>query len=433
MEVKVDKSGGCRLTVDISVPAADVRPDYDGVVKHFCKRAKIPGFRPGKAPVALVESRFRKEIVKQAQDQLLPDAYQKMLKQESLEPVAVVGVNEVSLSPDSGFSFQVVLDVAPEFKLPKYHKITVGAVQVEVSEEDVDKGLEQMLKRYSRYEDLPEGSVQEQDMAQVTYAGSCDGQPMSGMGIKETEMAAGEDFWLPVVSESEFLPGLNAALTGTLIGQTISLDVAFPADYRVADLAGRNAVYTVTVKAIRRIKAPEIDESFLKELGVESTDALRQQVREGLEAEKKASEDNRQRQEIVKFLLENTKLDAPESQVAQETSALLRSLLNRMARAGGTREMLEKHRDEIMGSVSQQALERVKLQYVSQAIAKAEDITVSDEDVSKEIEVMSMHYGMTGDKLRAEIEKQDEGMDQLRRDIRHARVLDFLLGQARIK
>ncbi len=433
MEVKVDKSGGCRLTVGISVPAADVRPEYDGVVKRFCKKARIPGFRPGKAPVALVESRFRKEIVKQAQDQLLPDAYQKMLKQESLEPVAVIGVSEVSLSPDSGLSFHVVLDVAPEFKLPKYHKITVGAVQVEVSEEDVDKGLDQMLKRYSRYEDLPEGSVQEQDMAQVTYAGTCDGQPLTGLGLKETEMAAGEDFWLPVASESEFLPGLNAALTGTPIGVTISLDVAFPADYRVAELAGRNAVYTVTIKAIRRIKAPEIDVAFLKELEVESKDALRQQVREGLEADKKASEDNRQRQEIVKFLLENTKLDAPESQVAQETSALLRSLLNRMARAGGTREMLEKHRDEIMGSVSQQALERVKLQYVTQAIAKTEDITVSDADVDKEIEVMSTHYGMTADKLRAEIEKQDGGMDQLRRDIRHARVLDFLLGQSKIK
>jgi len=231
MDVKVNKTGGCRLTVDISVPAPDVRPEYDGVVKRFCMKAKIPGFRPGKAPVALIESRFRKEIVKQAQDQLLPDAYQKMLKQESLEPVAVVGVNEVNLSPDHGLSFQIVLDVAPEFKLPKYQKITVGAVQVEVSEEDVDKGIDQMLKRHSRYEDLAEGSVQDQDMAQVTYAGTCAGQPLAGLGLKETEMAAGEDFWLPVVSESEFLPGLNAALTGinalpAICAPTVRLRVA---------------------------------------------------------------------------------------------------------------------------------------------------------------------------------------------------------------
>jgi len=433
MDVKIDKTGGCRLVVDVTVPAADVRPEYDRVVKRYCKNARIPGFRPGKAPVALVESRFRKDIVKQTQDQMLPDAYHNMLKQESLEPVAVVGVNNVNLSADGGLSFQVVLDAAPEFKLPKYQKITVGAAQVEISEADVDKGLEDMLKRFSRYEDLAEGSVQEQDMAQVTYAGTCDGQPMTEMGIKETEMAAGKDFWLPVVSESEFLPGLNAALAGAAIGQTITLDVAFPEDYRVAELAGRNAVYTVTVSALRRIKAPEIDEAFLKELGLESRDALRQQVREGLEAEKKAAEDSRQRQEISKFLIENTKIEVPESQVSEETSALLRSLLNRMARAGGTREMLEQHRDEIMGSVSQQALERVKLQYIGKAIAAAESITVADEDVDKELEVMATHYGMAADKLRAEIEKQEGGMAQLRRDILHARVLDFLLGQAKIK
>ncbi len=433
MDVKVNKSGGCRLTVDIVVPAADVRPEYDDVVKFFSKKARLPGFRPGKAPTTLVETRFRKDIIKQVQDQMLPDAYQKMLKQESLEPVAVVGVNDVNLSTDRGLSFQVVLDVAPEFKLPKYQKIPVGAVQADVSEEDVDKGLEQMLKRYSRYEDLPEGSVQEQDMVQVTYSGTCDGQPMSELGLKESEMAAGKDFWLPIVTESEFLPGLNAALTGTAIGQTITLDVNFPDAYRVADLAGRQAVYTVAVNAIRRVKAPEIDEAFLKELGVESKEALRQQVREGMEAEKKATEDSRQRQEISKFLVEHTKIEVPESQVSQETSALLRSLLDRMARAGGTREMLEQHRDEIMGSVSQQAQERVKLQYIGQSIAKAENITVSDDDVDKEIEGMATHYGMPADKLRAEIEKQDEGMDRLRRDILHARVLEFLLGEAKIK
>ncbi len=433
MDVKVNKAGTCRLTVDIAVPAAEVRPEYDKVVKFFSKKARIPGFRPGKAPAALVETRFRKDIVKQVQDQMLPDAYQAMLKQESLEPVAVVGVNDVNLSADHGLSFQVVLDVAPEFKLPKYQKIPVGAVQTQVSETDVDQGLEQMLKRHSRYEDLPEGTVQEQDMVQVTYSGICGDQPMSEMELKESEMAAGEDFWLPIISESEFLPGLNAALTGAAIGQTITLDVNFPEDYRVADLAGRQAVYTIAVNAIRRVKDPEIDEAFLKELGVASKDDLRKQLREGMEAEKKAAEVGRQRQEISKFLVEHTKIEVPESQVQQETSALLRSLLDRMARAGGTREMLEQHRDEIMGSVSQQASERVKLQYIGQAIAKAESIALTDEDVGKELEIMATHYGMPADKLRAEIEKQQEGMAQLRRDILHARVIDFLLGEAKIK
>jgi len=433
MDVKIDKTGGCRLTVDVAVSASDVRPAYDEVVKFYARKARIPGFRPGKAPAALVESRFRKDIIQQTEEKMLPDAYQQMLKQESLEPLAVVGVNDVKLSLESGLSFRVLLDVAPEFKLPKYHKITVGAVKADVSEADVDKGLDDLLKRYSRYEDLAEGSVQEQDMAQVTYAGTCDGVPMTDLGLKESEMDAGEDFWLPVVSESEFLPGLNAALSGTAIGGTLSLDVTFPDDYRVAELAGRQAVYTISVKAIRRVKAPDIDEAFLKELGVDSESALRQQVRDGLEAEKKASEEARQARELSEYLIKHTKIEVPESQVSQETSALLRSLLDRMARAGGTREMLEQHRDQIMGSVAQQAQERIKLQYITQAIAKAEDMTLSDADIDKELEGMATHYAMPGDKLRAEIEKQEGGMDRLRADILQSRVMAFLLEQAKIK
>jgi len=433
MDVRIDKTGGCRLTVDVAVGASDVRPAYDEVVKFYARKARIPGFRPGKAPAALVESRFRKDIIQQTQEKMLPDAYQQMLKQESLEPLAVVGVNDVKLSLESGLSFRVLLDVAPEFKLPKYHKITVGAVKADVSEADVDKGLDDLLKRYSRYEDLAEGSVQEQDMVQVTYAGTCDGVPMSDLELKESEMAAGEDFWLPIVSESEFLPGLNAALTGTAIGETLSLDVTFPGDYRVAELAGRQAVYTISVKAIRRVKAPDIDEAFLKELGVDSESALRRQVREGLEAEKKASEEARQGRELSEYLIKHTKIEVPESQVSQETSALLRSLLDRMARAGGTREMLEQHRDQIMGSVAQQAQERIKLHYITQAIARAEDMTLSDADIDKELEGMAMHYAMPADKLRAEIEKQEGGMDRLRADILQSRVMAFLLEQAKIK
>lgn len=433
MNVSIEKSGGCRLLVDVSVPADKVRPEYERVIKLYSKNARIPGFRPGKVPVALVETRFRKDIIKQTQDHLLPETYQEMLKKEELTPVAVVDVNNVVLSPESGLSFRVVLDVAPEFKLPKYHKISVAAAKADVSDADVEEALAQVRRRFARYEDLTEGCVQDQDMAKVTYSGACDGQPLSEVVTSAGELAAGVDFWLPMVNESEFLPGLNAALTGVEIGKTVTVNVDFPEDYRVKDLAGRNVVYTVTVNSLRRQSEPEMNEAFLKDLNVASVDELRKQIREGLEAEKKASEESRQKQEISKFLIENTKIEVPESQVASETTALLRSLLNRMAQSGGTREMLEKHRDEIMGSVTQQASDRVKLGYIGKAIAAAENITLTDEDVERELTTMAQHYRMPADKLRAEIEKQEDGMTQLRNDILHASVLNYLLGQAKIK
>jgi len=433
MNVKVDKVGACRLQVSVSVPTEDVRPEYDRVVKLFAGSARIPGFRPGKAPVALVETRFRKEIVKETQDKLLPDTYQKVVKDKELRPVAVVGLDNVGLSLDKGFSFQITLDVMPEFKLPKYQKIPVAATNYDIGEKDVDEAIASMRKRMARYEDLEGATVQDQDMVKVTYSGTCDGRPLAEVDASAGEIAAGEDFWLPIVAESEFLPGLNAALTGVASGQAVKVDVEFPADYRVQGLAGQKAAYDFTVTALRRVREPELDDAFLKDVGMASMEDLRKRIREDLEAGKKESEDARQRREITTFLLEHTKLEVPESQVAGETQSLLRSLLTRMARAGGTREMLEKHRDEIMGSVAQQAAERVRLSYILREIASTEKITLADEDVNAEIVRLAGQYGMPEEKLRAEIEKQEEGMAHLRHDLLQTRVLDYLLTLAKVK
>lgn len=433
MNVKIDKTGGCRLQVTVAVPAEVVRPVYDRVVKLFAGNARIPGFRPGKAPAALVETRFRKDILKETQDQLLPETYQKMLEQESLRPVSVVGLNDVNLSPENGFSFQVTLDTVPEFKLPKLQKIPVAAADTGVTEAEVDEAIAGMLKRMARYEDLEEGCVQDQDMVKVTYRGTCDGQVLTAVDSSAGELAAGEDFWIPLVAESEFLPGLNTALAGTASGASITVDIDFPEDYRVKGLAGRKAVYEFTVQGLRRLREPEMGEAFLKDIGMDSPEALRERVRMDLEDHKRSSEEARRRRDISTYLLEHTKLEAPASQVAGETSSLMRSLLTRMARAGGTREMLEQHREEIMGSVTQQAVERVKLQYILQAAADAEQITVSDEDLNAEVSRLSQQYSMPEEKFRAEIEKQEEGMAHLRMDVLHTRVLDILLGQSKEK
>ncbi len=433
MNVKIDKAGACRLQVTVSVPGDAVRPVYDRVVKLFASNARIPGFRPGKAPAALVETRFRKDILKETQDQLLPETYQKMIEKESLKPVAVVGLSEVDLSPEKGMSFQVTLDTMPTFKLPKYQKISVEAPKTEVTEAEVDEAVESLRKRMSRYEDLAEGTVQDQDMVKVTYRGMIDGQEMTAIDDGAGELASGEDFWIPVVDESEFLPGLNEALRGTESGTTKSVTIDFPSDFRIKGLSGRQAVYSFSVQGLRRLQEPELNESFLKNIGMESIEGLRKRVRDDLEQNKVSSEENRQRQDISTYLLEHTKIEVPESQVSSETSSLMRSLLTRMARSGGTREMLEKHRDEIMGSVSQQATDRVKLLYILQAIAEEEQVSVSDEDVNQEIERLSQQYGMPDEKFRAEIEKQEDGMDHLRSDLLQTRVLDHLLSQAKIK
>ncbi len=433
MNVKIENAGGCRRLVDVAVAAQDVHPEYERVTARYAAHASVPGFRPGKAPKERVEARFRKQITKEAQDALLPKAYQEMLKQESLEPVALLDLQEVRLSPEKGLTFRVVLDVAPEFKLPKYHKITLKNESTEVTDADVDEAMKHVLERFSRFEDVTEGCVETGDLVQIDYEGWCDGKALAERGVDGDDLAAGKAFWVPVVDESEFLPGLNAGLTGMAVGGSAEIAIAFPKNHKVKVLAGINAVYHVHVTGLRKLRVPALDEELLKKLDVDTEDAFRARLREDIGTSKAARELARKKEEISAFLLEHTPFDPPQVQVDSETSSLLRSLLTRMTREGATREMMETHRDAITETVAKQAVDRVRIQHILRRIAAEEKIEVSDADVAAAIDGIAQRYHMPPEKMRAEIEKQDDGKSRLRDDVRADKVFSFLLGQARIK
>ncbi len=434
MNTKVEEVGDCRRTVNVQLGADEIRDDYESVVKVFTANARIPGFRAGKAPRDRVEARFRKQIEKETQDAVLPRAYHDMLEKEALSPVAVVDLQDVSISADNGLQFTAVLDVKPTFKLPKYRKLSIRTQPVDVTDADVDEAIQGILQRMARYVDTESGTVADQDLVQIDYqAKSADGSslPVSGEGVDE--LTQGKDHWLPVAGDNELIPGLLDALRGQEIGATVSFTASFPADFRVSALAGQEISYDVTIKGLRKMEVPELDEEILKRIGMESEDALRDRVRTDLEASRKEQEDMRQREEVNRFLLENTKLSVPESQVANERNTLLRSLLTRMAQQGATREMMEQHRDEVMANVSRQAEERVKVQYILEQIAQEEDITVEPADVEAAMEKLAARHGMSVEKLRAEVEKQDNGKEQFETDVLRDKVIDFLMGQAKIK
>ncbi len=432
MKVAIEKGAGCRRVMNIAVPADAVSGDYKAIVNLFSKEAKISGFRPGRAPAGLVEKRYGKAIVQEAKDRLIPRFYQEALEQEKVAPVAVIDVQDVEFSRADGLQFKVLVDITPEFKTPKYKKISLKREKSEVADSDVDRTLNEILERFSRFEDVEGQPVAVGDMVQVDYDATSDGKPLAEVADDASDIGSGQDFWVPT-GESEFVPGMNAALEGASIGDALTVDVAFPDDYHLASVAGTTAVYTVAVKGLRTRKLPELDEDFLKRFDVESEDALRARIRTDLEEAAVAKETNRLKEDISRFLLDKTEMDLPESLVERETSALVKDMLTRAAQQGGSREMFEQHRDEILGSASQSARDRVKLSYIIERIAAEEKITLEEADVEKHIEVMAQRYGMTSERIRPEIEKHDEGLQNLRTEVRGNKVMEFLLENAKIK
>jgi trigger factor len=432
MKVNVEKLAGCRRVMNIVVPAETVADDYKAIVNLFSKEAKISGFRPGRAPVELVEKRYGKSIVQETKDRLIPRFYQEALKQEKIDTVAVIDVQDVEFSREEGLQFNVLVDIAPEFKLPKYKKIGLKREKAEVADADVEKTLNEILERFSRYEDVTDQVVTLGDLVQIDYDAESEGAPLSQIADDASDIGSGKEFWVPT-GESEFVPGMNAALEGSSIGDSLTVDVSFPKDYQLASVAGKNAVYTVAVNGLRTRKLPELDEAFLKRFEVESEDALRARIRTDLEEAAVARGTWKLKEDVSRFLLDKTTMEVPESLVERETSALVRDMLTRAAQQGGSREMLEQHRDEIMGSASQSAHDRVKLSYIVERIANDEEIAIDDADVDKHIEVMAQRYGMPPERIRPELEKQDEGLQNLRTEVRGDKVMEFLLENAKIK
>jgi len=274
MDVTLEDAGPCRKVMRVRAGAQEVRDDYAKLVNLYAKQAKVAGFRKGKAPATVIERQFKDGLAEHAKEELVPRLYHDALKQENVSAVAIVGVTDVQFSKDEGIDFKVTLDVAPQFKLPRYKKISLKRQKVEVEDKQVDETVDRIRESRARFEDVDSREVRDGDLVKIDYSGTCEGKPFAEVAPENSGLGEGTDF-LVLVGGVEIIPGLGAGLVGAAIGDKRTVDVAFPEDYRVEPLAGKQAVFDVEIKGIREKTLPELDESLLKEFEVESEDELR--------------------------------------------------------------------------------------------------------------------------------------------------------------
>ncbi|MCE9614954.1 MAG: trigger factor [Lentisphaerae bacterium] len=431
MDVKVMDAGPCRKILQIQAPPETVAGEYEQAVKAYAAVARLPGFRPGKAPLKLVERQFAKQIESETKDRLVPRLYREALTQEKLKPVAVVEVKDVVLAKASGLGFNVTVDLAPEFELPNYRAIPVAAQPVQVTDADVDAAVLRIRERVARFEPITGRAAGENDLLRVDYTASIDGKPLAEVLPSERALGEAKDF-LVYLGEPEFLPGFTAALKGATLDETRDISVTFPDAYAVKALAGRHVAYRVTVKGLQQRVLPELNDEFLKQLQVESEAALRERLRADLQAGAEEREAARQKDEVARFLLGQADFDLPQSVVEQETRMAVRNIVQDISRRGATKEQIVEQQDQIVNHATQSSTERVRLTYILGRIAEAESLTVEDADVNERIQSMATRYEMPPERMREELIKRD-ALDNLRADIRADKTLSFLLNAAKAK
>lgn len=432
LKIEVKSGGPCRKVLQVQAGWEDIKADCEDVVAAFVAQAEVPGFRRGKAPRAIVERRFRRGIDEEARNHLTGRCYRQAVVQEQLKPLAIVDVAEVSLRKGEFFSMKVTIDVAPEFTLPQYHKIPVKAATAAVSDAEVEEAYRRLLDRFARFEDVTAPRpVVKGDLVLLDYSGTFDGKAMDSAAPDSRDVAAGRDAWV-LLDTPEFLPGFTDGIAGMSVGETKAVAVAFPPDYHVKSVAGRNASYLVTVKQLREKRPAEINEAFLKAAGVDSESALKQRVRDQMLQAATERDLGQRREQIARFLLAETKIDVPPSVVEQELQLTVRNMVRHLVAQGGTREQIAENRASIMDAATRTSLDRVKLGYILSRIADEEKLEVTEDEVDARLKAMAPQFGADPAQLRALLEKRN-GLEGLKAEMREEKAMALVMENARIQ
>jgi trigger factor len=413
------------------VPAEKVAEERAETLKAYAKLANIPGFRKGKAPKDVVAKRYAREIRQDLEERLVPKFYQAALEETELNVVNVIDVGEVNVLENAPLAFEVTVDVEPEFKLPKYTEITVKEVKEEISDQQVQEQIDAIRSQHATYEEADGKTVEQADMAQLTYEATVEGKPLEELAAEARGIGRGEGYWVSA-DEHSFLPGMGQAIIGMQIGDKKEVEVKFPADFMVKELAGLAALYRIEVTGVRVRTLPELDEAFLGRLQVETEEELHSRVREELEKQAEAKALNDKHEQIIKYLIRKTKLDVPQSMVQQQTRHAVYDIAQQRMMMGMTQEQIGEQQEEILKQAGERALESVKLRYIGLGIAKDLGLEASEMEIDEEIAAMAVRQRKDARALRKEME-ENESLASIGEQIRFNKALDFMLENAKLK
>jgi trigger factor len=433
MKVEVETLPGSVSTLQIELPPEEVSKEWDAIANSFARFAKIPGYRPGKAPRSVIEKRFRKEIHDELTKKLVSRSYHDAIEQKQLRVVSLTNVEDVQFGEDKSMRFRATIVTAPEFELPEYRNIPVQLPDAKVSEAEVDAGLERLREQSADFADVPERELQMEDFAVLDFEGAIEGKPISELAPNASKnLHGGKKFWLHLAPEN-FLPRFCDQIVGMKPGETRSVQVEFPAEFPVAELAGKKADYAVTLNEIKQKVLPPIDDAFAAKLVPGKTVAdLRHIIEHDLEQGKEHELERAKEAQIVKFLHEHTAFDLPTPLLKDETRRALNELVHRNRERGVPDDILKGKEKELIGGAGSLAAHRLKTNFILSRIAEREKIEVSREELDARIREEAARYDISLDKMRKELQERD-GLNGLAEQLLLAKTLDFLKANVSIE
>lgn len=414
------------LEIEVDVEQFDqaMEKAYRSLVQKFT----VPGFRKGKTPRQVFERFVGKgAILEEAMDAVIPEAYYEAVAETGIEPIDQPKVDIVQAEEGKPVVFKATVQVKPEVILAQYKEVEVNKPSTEVSDEEVVKSIERLQQRHAKLITLEEGTIEKGDVAVLDFLGKVNEVPFKG--------GEGRDYTLEIGSGS-FIEGFEDQLIGIKIGETNDINVTFPEKYQAEELAGKDAVFTVTVKGIKRKELAEIDDEFAKDVSeFDTLDELKIDMSNKL---KEAAEDrakNQFRQDIVSKIVDSTEVEVPETMVDSQLSDMIRNLEGRLSGQGITLENYLEFANTNMGDLQEKmrpdAAWTAKMNLVMEAIAKAEDIKATEEEIKEEADKIAKHYNQDLEEFQKIIENKGQ-VDFIIDQIVREKTLQFLADNAKI-
>lgn len=423
LNVTVENLAPCKKLLRIEVGAEDVGSAFDDVTRQFCKLANLPGFRPGKAPRAVVVKNFGDRIKDEVKKKLTQDAYEKAMEQEKLRAAVYPDIEEIQFAQDSAYQFAATVEIQPDFELPEYKGLKVEQENRVIGDEDVDKALDTLREQRVDYADV-DRPLQRGDIGVVNYTGTVDGKPITELAPTARGITEQKNFWVRAESD-QFIPGFADQLIDAKAGEKRTVEVTFPEDFVTPQLVGLKGVYEVELVQVKERILPEINDDFAKSFGAESLEKLKEGIRGDLENDLKFKQNRAVRDQLVKALMDGVQIDLPETVVAAETRSVVYDLVAENQRRGLSKEVIEQQKDEIFTAANANAKEKVKALYIMGKIAEKEGIRVEQQEIAARVAMMAQQYQMPPEKLAKQLRDRN-GFNEIHEQIMVGKVLDFI-------
>lgn len=411
-------------SIQVEAPAADVDKAYAAVIKRYAKQARIPGFRAGKVPPALIKSRFAREVRQEVLETLVSDKFRTALESQSLQPVSQPQVSEMFLVEGQPLKFTATFEVMPEINVDGYDTVSVTRPDSALTEDEFQAELDSVLDHHATVETVDEDrALTDGDWADISFTGKVQSlATVVGEEDKNEEQPITGDDVVIQVGGKNTLPAFSDGLRGSKVGQELTLEVVYPADFGDARLAGKTVSYDVTVKAIKKKTYPERDEELAKQLGPYSDwNDFETKLRERAADRKKSHLEAGARDKMVDELISKFQFPVPESFVQQQVDARLERGLRALAQQGMSADAMRQLDFANLRAVQRDAaVNEVKASLILDKIAEREGIEVSDDELERELLMLSIQQREPIDTLRKRF-AEDGTLQRLKDSIRRER------------